>query len=80
MKWLWVESHFSARLSKYAWISNTSLIYGMAITLFSIWMNLNIFIFVIQERCFANILLKKISYFLAYSVNAENIFVVSIII
>ena len=60
MKWLWVESHFTARLSRYAWISNTSLIYGMTISLFFIWMNLKIFIFVIQDCCFANILLKKI--------------------
>ena len=58
--WLWVESHFIARLSRYAWISNTSLIYGITISLFFIWMSLKISIIVIQDCCFVNILLKKI--------------------
>ena len=39
MKWLWIESHFNTKLSRYTWISNTSSIYGMTISFFFIWMN-----------------------------------------
>ena len=59
VKWLWVESHFTTRLFRYAWRNNLSLIYGMAISLLFIWVNLKISILVIQEPCFANFLLKK---------------------
>ena len=59
MKWLRVESHFTTRLSRYAWISYTSLIYGMTLaSFFFIWMNLKISILFIQERCYANCSLK----------------------
>ena len=63
MKWLWVESHFTNWLSRYAWRSNTSLIFGIAISLHFIWVNLKISVLVIQEHCFANSLLEKINYF-----------------
>ena len=29
LKWLWVKSHFTSWLSRYAWRSNTSLIYNL---------------------------------------------------
>ena len=75
VKWLWVESHFTTRLFRYAWRNNLSLIYGMAISLLFIWVNLKISIIVIQEPCFANFLLKK-SYFSARSAHVENTCVV----
>ena len=68
MKWLWVEIHFTTRLSRYAWRSNTSLIYGMAISLLFI-----ISFLIIQEHCFVNCLLKKNQIFFAHSGHVENI-------
>ena len=67
MKWLWVESHFTTRLSRYTWKSNASLIYSMVISLFFIWMNLKICILVVQEHCFTNFSLKKLVSFLLIS-------------
>ena len=58
--------------SRYAWRRNASLVYGMAISLLFIWVNLKIYILVIQERCFANFSSKKISYFSAHSAHVEK--------
>ena len=77
MKCLWVKRHVTTRLSTYAWISNASLIYGIRISFLFIWINLKISILFIQERRFAKLLSKKISYFYAHFAHAENISFVS---